>query len=82
VIPIKQIFLLFVGFVILSLTRVSFIIVNYIPLSGDYLIFNRSIAELSVAIAVIPYTLILLGLYFLYKDVVYFIEGKGDGNEK
>jgi hypothetical protein len=66
-----------VGFLLLIITRIGFVVINYLPLGEDVMI-NRFIGENMVAFAVVPYTFILLGLYFLYQAINTFIGGDGE----
>lgn len=75
--PIDQLLFLFIGFVLLIITRFGFIIINYLPI-GEEIAVNRFIGESMVALAIIPYGFILMGLYHLYKIMKIFLCGDED----
>jgi len=79
-IPADQVGWLFVGFILMSILQLGFIVINYIPITGTSDSLNRLIAEITVAARVIPVIFISVGMGFLYESVSRLIKGNGGIN--
>jgi len=76
-VPAKQVSWLLGGFIGMTLASIGFILINYLPFDtlGD-IQTNRLIAELSVAIRVIPMFCIFFGMFWLHKAIIEIIARK------
>jgi len=75
--PAQMVTFLFIGFILSAFLQIGFVIISFIPLDGEFLIVNRFIGELTVALRVIPIAFIMIGTINLYKVVTKYINGNG-----
>jgi len=67
---------LFWGFVLSGIAQLGFITINFLSLDDTT---NRWIGEASVAFRAFPIFCIMAGMFYLYKAIVKFKNGNGNG---
>jgi hypothetical protein len=79
-IPASQIGYLFVGFALMTILQIGFIVINYLPfpaiIMGSGITINRLIGESVVALRVVPLGFIAFGIYNLFKAIKKYLSEK------
>ena len=78
--PAQMVTFLFIGFILSAFLQFGFIVINFIPMEGEFLVWNRFIGELTVALRIIPIAFIMIGKINLYRVVTKYINGNGGNN--
>lgn len=75
--PAQMVTFLFIGFILSAFLQLGFIVISFMPMEGEFLVWNRFIGELTVALRIIPIAFIMIGKINLYNVVTKYINGNG-----